>query len=400
MKTLLLDDDPFLLRFLSAQLEDAGAEVRTTCERADEALDILRGEDASIDVVFCDLQMPGVDGIEFIRELACIPSPPALVLVSGEETRVLQSAERLARAHKLLVLGVLHKPFQVSRVRQIVELHQELARNPTVRGLRLAYPVEDLREGIASGELVNHYQPKIELAGARLVGVEALVRWQHSRDGLVFPDCFIPIAEQSSLIDDLVRNVLSAALVQLRKWLDAGLELHMAVNVSMANLVDLDFPDYLVKQAAAVGVPVSALVLEITESRLMGDARATLDILTRLRLKRIGLSIDDFGTGHSSLAQLRDLPFNELKVDRGFVHGVAMDSALQAILESSLSLSRQLEMRSVAEGVENREDWDYVAASGCTMAQGYFIGKPMDADQFEKWIPDWERRRGALWPVA
>lgn len=400
MEVLLLDDDPFALRLLERQLANIGIKVQRTCEHAEQALELLSSETANVDVVFCDLQMPGMDGVEFLRNLAVVAEPPCLVLVSGEDPRVLQSAERLARAHHLRVLGTLHKPFDMEGLRHVMERHEALTRDPTLTGMQSIYPAEELGNALARGELVNHYQPKVELRTGRLVGVEALVRWQHPRDGLVFPDRFIPIAEQTGMIDELGRVVLTAALSQLRQWRDAGLELHVAVNVSMANLVNLGFPEYVLRETARAGLPPSALVLEVTESRLMSDVRAPLDILTRLRLKRIGLSIDDFGTGHSSLAQLRDLPFDELKIDRGFVHGAAEHASLGAILDNSLRLARQLEMRSVGEGVEDREDWNHLAASGCDLAQGYFIGRPMPGDKLVEWLEGWQSRRAALAPVG
>lgn len=400
MEVLLLDDDPFALRLLERQLTNIGLKVRHACEHAEQALELLSGETADVDVVFCDLQMPGMDGVEFLRNLAGVPDPPSLVLVSGEDQRVLQSAERLAHAHHLNVLGALHKPFDMDQLRQVIARHEGMVRDPTLTGLQSIYTPEALGDAIERGELLNHYQPKVELRTGRVVGVEALVRWQHPRDGLVFPDRFIAIAEQTGLIDKLGRTVLAAALSQLRQWRDLGLELHVAVNVSMANLGNLAFPEDVLRETAAAGLPASALVLEVTESRLMKDVRAPLDILTRLRLKRVGLSIDDFGTGHSSLAQLRDLPFDELKIDRGFVHGAAAHASLGAILESSLRLARQLGMRSVGEGVEDQQDWQHLAASGCDFAQGYFIGRPMPGDRLCDWLEDWESRRAALVGVS
>lgn len=398
MKVLLLDDDSFALQLLTRQLTSIGIDVQHACNQATQALELLSNGTSRVDVVLCDLQMPGMDGIEFLRNLADISDPPSLVLVSGEDPRVLLSAERLARAYRLSVLGTLHKPFDRERLRRVVEQHASLARDPTLTGLQFIYASDELGDAIARGELVNHYQPKVELRTGRLVGVEALVRWQHPRDGLVFPDRFISVAEQTGLIDELGRAVLAAALLQLRQWRDAGLELHVAVNVSMASLVSLTFPEYVEHEAVMAGVPTSALVLEITESRLMKDVRVPLDILTRLRLKRIGLSIDDFGTGHSSLAQLRDLPFDELKVDRGFVHGAASHAALGVILENSLRLARQLDMRTVGEGVEDKQDWDHLAASGCDLAQGYFIGRPMPGDRLVEWQQGWQPRGVALAP--
>ena len=253
-----------------------------------------------------------------------------------------------------------------------------------------------MKRAITGGELVNHYQPKVELATGALVGVEALVRWQHPQAGLVFPDQFIAMAEAHDLIDELTHAVLSAALRQEHLWQDAGLDIQVAVNISMDNLAALEFPDLVSQWAHEAGVDLSNVVLEVTESRLMKDVRAPLDILTRLRLKRVGLSIDDFGTGHSSLAQLRDIPFDELKLDRSFISGAAEDSALRAIVEATLAMARQLGMRSVAEGLETRADWDFLRALGCDVAQGYFIARPMPGSDVRGWRSGWEQRRSEL----
>jgi EAL domain-containing protein (putative c-di-GMP-specific phosphodiesterase class I)/DNA-binding NarL/FixJ family response regulator len=396
MKILLLDDDPMALQVLSIQLRNLGYQSLVVCEHAEDALELLAKDADSIDLVFCDLQMPGMDGVEFVRKLASVRAPPPLVFVSGEDQRLLESVQRLARAHRLEVLGTLHKPVPVERLRGVLETHHAYTREMTVTGLRAIYPPEDLHRAIKGGELVNHYQPKIDLQTCSVVGVETLVRWRHPKDGLVFPDRFIPLAEESGLIDELTHAVLVAALAQSRSWRDTGRELGVAVNISMNNLEQLDFPDVVAAAITAMDLPPQSLVLEVTESQLMRDVRIPLDILTRLRLRRIDLSIDDFGTGHSSLAQLRDLPFNELKLDRGFVHGATTDRSLRALVENSLRLAGQLEMRTVAEGVETRADWDFLAAAGCNLAQGYFIARPMLAEHLPEWMSQWEQRRPEL----
>src|SRR5690606_18858353 len=173
-------------------------------------------------------------------------------------------------------------------------------------------------------------------------------------------------------------------------------DLQVAVNVSMDCLRALDFPELVVKAAEQAGLPPARLMLEVTESRLMRDSRAALDILTRLRLKRIGVSIDDFGTGHSSLAQLRDLPFEELKIDRGFVHGACRDAALAAILNASLDMARQLGLKTVAEGIEDRADWDFLRDAGADVGQGYFIARPMRAEEVLAWADAWSGRHAQM----
>jgi EAL domain-containing protein (putative c-di-GMP-specific phosphodiesterase class I) len=215
---------------------------------------------------------------------------------------------------------------------------------------------------------------------------------------MVPPDQFIGIAERYGLIDRLTEVVLTGALAQSRLWRDAGLTLRVAVNLSMDNLVNLSFLDYVVELALKAGVLPLQIVLEVTESRLMLDQRVPLEILTRLRLNRFRLSIDDFGTGNSSLAQLRDIPFDELKIDQSFVHGAWDNETQRAIFDASLGLARQLKMESVAEGVEDRADWNFVSQRGCDMAQGYFIAEPMPAEDLPAWLADWEERRAQFAP--
>ncbi len=395
MRILVIDDESFALRLVSHQLRTLGFHDILPFERAAEAVAFLETDGAGVDAILLDLQMPELDGIEVVRHLARLRYAGGVILVSGEDERILQTASTLAKAHALNVRGAVRKPVTPEQLKHLLEAPH----GPAVKGPRPShktYAPEDIRRAIDDGQLVNYYQPKVDLATGRVVGVETLVRWQHPEDGLVFPDQFIPQAEEHHLIDALTRFVLRGALRQARVWQDAGYAITVAVNVSMDNLSSLDFPDFVEAAVRAAGVPNDRLILEVTESRLMTNALTALDILTRLRLKHIGLSIDDFGTGHSSLAQLRDVPFAELKIDRGFVHGAARDLAARAIVEASLGMARQLGLTSVAEGVEDCSDWEQMRALGCDVAQGYLIARPMPADRFHAWHADWDKDKHRL----
>jgi EAL domain-containing protein (putative c-di-GMP-specific phosphodiesterase class I)/CheY-like chemotaxis protein len=397
VKLLLLDDESFALRLLTHQLTKLGFTEIVSFDEPAQALAVLEQDVRCADMVLLDLQMPGIDGIEFIRHLARLRFHGGLVLISGEDERILQTARRLAEAHQLDVRGAVHKPVAPAALSAMLGPAESARRGPTpVRNPAVpatAYTPERIAAGIAAGEFVNVYQPKVRLSDGEVTGVETLVRWKHPNDGLVMPSQFIELAEEHGLIDPLTRTILVNALDQGKRWRLEGRDLHVAVNISMESLSTLEFPDFVASMVRAAGIPPHLLVLEVTESRLMKNPLAVLDVLTRMRLKHVGLSIDDFGTGHSSLAQLRDIPFDELKVDRRFVHQAHADSATRTILEASLGIARQLGMRSVAEGVELQSDWDLLRELGCDVAQGYFVARPMPAAAFTKWFGEWETRR-------
>lgn len=392
IKIMLLDDEPFMLKLLSRQLSNLGFTALSTHTDGQQALAALAEPGGAPDLILLDLNMPEMDGIEFVRRLVEQHYAGSLIVISGEDERMLQAASTLVRAHKISLLGHLRKPVATDALAALLQQWVPL-RVQVARTAKATYDADALRAAIANGELVNYYQPKVAVSDGRVVGVESLVRWRHPVDGMVYPDQFIGVAEANGLIDDLTRAVLRAALAQARVWRDAGLVLRVAVNLSMDNLAKLEFANFVADQAALAGVAPADIVLEVTESRLMADLRTPLDVLTRLRLKRFRLSIDDFGTGNSSLVQLRDIPFDELKIDRGFVHGAARDETRRAILSGSLHLARQLGMEVVAEGVEDQADWDFLRLFGCDLAQGYFIARPMPAADLPGWIESWNKLR-------
>ncbi len=392
IKILILDDDTFMLELLSRMLSNQGFTAVNSCDNGRDALKQIDNPNTQPDVILLDLNMPEMDGIEFVRHLVERHYAGSLILVSGEDERILKTAEKLVHAHEIPMLGYLHKPVKPQALTALIKKWVPASLQHNQPQKKKTYSMEAVRAAITNRELVNYYQPKVAVATGEVVGVETLVRWQHSDDGLVTPDQFIPIAEAHDLINDLTCLVLTNALAQASVWHQAGLMLRVAVNVSMDNLTSLDFQDLVVNLVTQAGVPPQKVVLEVTESQLMGDTRIPLEILTRLRLKRFRLSIDDFGTGHSSLAQLRDIPFDELKIDQSFVHRAWADETLRAMYDASLALARQLNMEVVAEGVQDQDDWKLLRETGCNLAQGYFISGPLLADDFLDWMKDWQKR--------
>lgn len=393
IKILVLDDETFMLKLLVSILDNLGYPTDFICDNGQAALELIGNPDNCPNLILLDINMPEMDGIEFLRRLVDCRYTGSVILVSGEDKRMRQAAEKLASAHKIFVLGHLHKPVSPEGLAGLIGKWKS-PKQIIPRAARKIYTADEVRGAIANGELVNYYQPKVTIATGHVTGVETLVRWRHPQDDLVFPDQFIAVAEAHGLIDDLTQEVLTGAFAQFRLWQEAGLLLRVAVNLSMDSLVSLGFLDSVVRLVTQAGVPPQMVELEVTETRLMEDLRTPLEILSRLRLKRFRLSIDDFGIGNSTLAQLRDLPFDELKIDQSFVHGAWNNEKLRAMFDSSLALARHLGMEVVAEGVEDQADWDFVRRSKCGIAQGYFIAKPMPAADLPAWIRSWQKTSG------
>lgn len=397
IRILVLDDGLLVLKVHAQMLAHLGFTAVRTARSGAEALALLDGGAWIPDLILLDLAMPGMDGLEFIRRLVERQFEGRLLLVSGEDERVLRTVEKLAAAHKVRVLGILPKPVQQDQL--AVMLHRYRPPSSTFEiAWRRTYPVDAIREAIDAGHITVHYEPKVAVATGAFEGVEALARWNHPKDGLILPQQFVPVAETGGLIGSITRIVFSKAIAQMAQWKSVGLSVRMAVNVSVDALSDLHFADFAYEQVTKAGVAARDVTLEITESRLMQDLRVPLEVLMRLHLMRFELSIDDFGTGYSSLTQLQDIPFSELKVDRSFVHRGGQDQTVQTMYATCLGLARQLRMRAVAEGVETQEDWQFVRKSECDLAQGYFIGRAMPPEAIMGWRTRWQERVKANFP--
>jgi diguanylate cyclase (GGDEF)-like protein len=244
----------------------------------------------------------------------------------------------------------------------------------------------ELRQALSRGELVLHYQPKLRLGTREVVGVEALVRWLHPEQGLLPPGEFVPLAEQTGLIKPLTSFVLREALSQLSEWNRSGLDLRVAVNVSERSLLDADFPAEVARVLSATGVRSEHLELEITEGTIMADPERAAGVLRRLDALGVSLSLDDFGTGYSSLSRLRELPIDEIKIDRSFAARIEADERDMAIMRSTIELGHNLGCSVVAEGLETAAALDCVASLGCDTGQGFHIARPLDAATLTEWL--------------
>jgi EAL domain-containing protein (putative c-di-GMP-specific phosphodiesterase class I) len=387
-RLLVVDDHPDILDFVGQVAEGVGYTV-AKAQSPDAFHDILPGFKPTL--VMLDLQMPGGDGVELIRALARQNSRANVVLASGMDQRVLNAAEQLGKSHGLAMVGVMQKPIMLGDLECLLGRYYESRREVTV---------EQLRRAVDRAELRVHYQPKARLvAGAwQIDSAESLVRWEHPEYGLIYPDEFIPLAESSGLIAALTDFVLQAGIEQVGVWNGLGLALGLSVNLSPRLVSNLEFPDQLAALAALSKVENSQLTLEVTETAALSDPAHTLDILTRLRVKKFGLSLDDFGTGFSSVTQLYQMPFSELKIDKSLGMDLQRNVEARTIVRSLVDLGHNLGLSVCCEGVESAQALAFLGSIGCDYAQGYYIARPMVADALPTLVGSWNAtdHRGQL----
>jgi len=387
-RVLIIDDDQRICRVIKRVADELGVESFVT-DNPELFESAYLGYEPN--VILMDLQMPKLDGVELMRKLAEHKSKSAIILASGMDKRVLETTEELGKSLGLNMAGFLIKPIDIDIVKKILGQQFETVKERASQSLKLTE--YELHQAIEKNELVVYYQPQIQLESGKVIGAEALVRWQHPEHGLLFPDSFIPLAENNKeLIGPLTYRVLETALQDDMMCRQHGIEINLSINLSAKLLSDLTLPDKVEKLLNSYHFDPNRLLLEVTESGAMEDPSLTMDILSRLRLKNIRLSIDDFGTGFSSLVQLYRMPFNEIKVDKSFVMKAMTDKEAAAIARITIDLGHSLGLEVVAEGVEDQETYDWLKELGCEIGQGYFISRPVDIDQFSDWVSEYNKK--------
>lgn len=387
---LIVDDDPIFCAIVEAHLLKRGAGIVFTAGDGNQALALLDGGSVPSYIV-CDLNMPNMDGIEFLRYLENTGYSGVITIVSGESSSVVSVAKRIAETHSLKIAGALKKPLKVDQLDSQVAAASEQIAEPDASPSTLV-SVGDLRSAILSRHIATYYQPKIDARSGQVCGVEALARWEHPDLGMIYPSVFIPVAEQHGLIDMLTAVVLQTAIVDVWRWKKSGTNLECSINLSVQTLEDIEFPDKVAACVDAADLDHSSIVFEVTESSILKKDAATMEVLARLRLKGFGLSIDDFGTGNSNFEQLRDFPFSELKIDRSFVSKMLDQPFASQCVVTSVQLGKKLGLRLVAEGIETEEMRDAVVELGVDHLQGYFFGEAMPAGEFETWLAEYSRK--------
>lgn len=386
MRVLLLDDDRFMHEFISDLLRDLGVHEILVAKDGADGLRILSHQNSVFDLLICDIEMPGMDGVEFIRNIASQGYTGNIALLSGIDANLLRAAERLANAHGLSVVGVIEKPINMDSLKNILDkLSLPGQKNIGCIDNKKIFSVDEIKQGMIDGQFEVYVQPKVFVQNKKISGVECLARWCHPEYGIVLPGDFIPLIEGNNLIYDFTLIIFRKSAEQIAEWVQQGIDIKVAINLSMDNLDRIDLPEIFEAILQEQGVPTNRIILELTESKLGKNFALSLDILTRLRLKGFELSIDDFGTGFSTMETLRNLPFTELKIDQTFVRNAPVDPYSRAIIESSIQLGKTLKLNLVAEGVETQEELDLITKLGCGCVQGYFIAKPMPSEAFAQW---------------
>ncbi|MGD0429497.1 MAG: EAL domain-containing response regulator [Acetobacteraceae bacterium] len=380
MHLLVFDDEAAIGRLVVRVAVMAGL----TAEAVTDAAAFERSLTAAPPrIIVLDLQLGGTDGVEQLRFLAARKYTGSIIVMSGFDPRVLDAASTVARNLDLNIVATLTKPIRITELEEILK---------RLRSVPRPVSAETLLVAIRNDELTLEFQPIVSRRPRTLKKLEALVRWNHPVLGRIPPADFLPVAEvEKEVIDALTDWVICAAVEAWRVLFDKGVHTPIAVNVSALNLHDLTFPDRVARWLADGGMPASQLCLEITETAASVDAARMMDILTRVRLKGMQLAIDDFGTGYSSLKALRQLPFSEIKIDQSFVADLTTSGDSRAIVKSIVDLAANMDMETVAEGVETEETARLLEQMNVSSLQGYLIAPSMPAEAVPRWLAEWRK---------
>jgi EAL domain-containing protein (putative c-di-GMP-specific phosphodiesterase class I)/FixJ family two-component response regulator len=391
---LVIDDQRDFSELISAKAESMGI----PCTATSDATTFLNSLTPDITLIVLDLIMPDVDGIELLRLLAKRECRAGIVLMSGVSKRVMETAQQVAQSLGLAIVGHLQKPFRLTELGEMLSRPAKPYEAPAVQqesppGIQ----DDELRRAIVHDEFVLHYQPQIDLARGNVVGVEALARWQHPERGLIFPGDFIAHLEAVGLMDQFGWIVIDKGLSEVGQFADiCGAVPMLSLNVSVLSLRNLKFPDIFMALVKKHGASAANLTIEITESGLIQELPETLDVLTRLRMKEVQLSIDDFGTGFAMLQQLRNIPATELKIDKSFVQQVQNSERDRVMVQKSIEIGHDLGMTVIGEGAETQEQFEFLRANHCDTVQGYFFSRPLPVPKLLDWLKEYRMREPAF----
>ncbi|GAB5388163.1 MAG: hypothetical protein Alpg2KO_11310 [Alphaproteobacteria bacterium] len=338
--------------------------------------------DGVADAILVDIDMPDGQGVSMMEALRECDYKGPVVLGASEQPRLLPTTARLASAMGLNIMGSVELPIDAVKLLDILRPAFAVDAKPAIPKLT----VMDLHQAFMNDEIEPWFQPLMDSRTQDVYGAEALARWRHPDYGIVRPDLFIALAEETQMIGPLTEVILMKSALAVKSWRDNGWNISCAVNVSALSLTDNDFCDRAVEIVKKVGIPTSSIKLEVTESVAMDMGSATETVLYHMREQGFLLALDDFGTGHSSLVSLHRMPFDVLKIDKSFVDNLCTDRDAQIIVSALINLSHDLKMKVVAEGVEDEGIVSYLREYGADYLQGYYYSRPLPPKEFEAWV--------------
>lgn len=378
MKILIVEDDRIQATSLKLKLRHLGLDEVILAENGFAALELCNK--VGIDLIFCDIRMPQMDGISLLSQLGEHFPKLGVIILSAVDDAILELTRNMCSLAGFPFVDSLSKPYQMEELQRVIERFQEQARPEISFKQPIVLTCEEVEQAFIHDHIFNYYQPQFDFRSGAIVGVEALVRYEHPTYGMLSPAVFLPLIEQCGLHEKLFLTVLEKAVSALAS-IDADLQL--SVNISQCNLQQ-SICDPILAICDKHGFAASKLTLEMTEHEVYNGTTTSLANLARLRMYGVGLSIDDFGTGYASLGQLAKLPFTEMKIDRSFVHDLATNYKHQQLTNMCLLLAQSLGLHCVVEGVENEETWQYLRNLGVDTCQGYYAAKPMPIVQLSE----------------
>ena len=396
-RILILDDDALVGQTIQMMIEEQGIGESRVLSTSGEFFAVLGEWEPSHAIL--DLAMPGMDGVQIIRELSERAPDIRIVLLSGLGQRVIDSARIYARERGPHVDGALEKPVSPARLRQVLcSLPAddglipiaELSSQPDIS-------VADIRGALSRGEIEPFYQPRVNCATRSLVGFEALARWRRGEQDIVMPPRFLDQLESGGLMDQLTESMAEQALRWFSGQSSFGSGLTLSLNIARESLRSEALLEQLVGRCKALELDPTRIVLEVSESAVMSEPKEAVGLFTRARARGFELSVDDFGSGYASLAQLVRLPFSELKIDQGVVRAATQSRQGELLLSTIVDLAANLQMRATAEGVEDAVTCELLASMGCSCAQGFFFSEALPADEVTGWAERWEASQSLPW---
>ena len=393
-RALVLEDHDAERQLATTILVACGATEVFEASDGLDALALMHDMTEPVDLFVCDVNMPGMDGIEFLRQLGDRSEGSSVIIVSGVDPTIIRTVVMMAQNYGVRIIGAIEKPLTRAKLQPLLSRFSRQRRGAE-RRMPDFLTVSEIRRALNAREFVPYFQPQIDMRDRSVVGVEALIRWLHPEHGMLMPGMFIPVMEESGLITPVTDALLGRIIENWVQWRAQGQEVAVSLNVSARSLLDKDLPDRFIRIVGKAQFRPKDLTIEVTETAAMTNLGRSLETLARLRMKGFRLSLDDYGTGFSSMQQLMRVPLNELKIDREFVTGATEDPLLEILLDTGINLARRLKLRSFAEGVETESDWEHVAKVGCDVAQGYYIARPMAGEAFADWHRQWNQRISA-----